>query len=76
MSRTWGDCYGYHLVASGRADCMADDVMHEWDWAPFVPIITEAGGVLTDWCGGTRELSRGAIATNALLADAIRAELI
>ncbi len=76
MSRTWGDCYGYHLVATGRAECMADDVMHEWDWAPFVPIIAEAGGVLTDWSGGIKELSRGAIATNALLADAIRAELI
>jgi histidinol phosphatase-like enzyme (inositol monophosphatase family) len=75
MSRTWGDCYGYHLVANGRAECMADDVMHEWDWAPFVPIFAEAGGVFTDWKGGTVELSRGVIATNALLASAIRAEL-
>ncbi len=76
VTRTWGDCYGYHLVATGRAECMSDDVMHEWDWAPFVPIIAEAGGVLTDWCGGTTELSRGAIATNALLAKEIRAELL
>lgn len=75
-SRTWGDCYGYHLVATGRAECMTDDAMHEWDWAPFVPIIAEAGGVLTDWSGGTTELSVGAIATNALLANAIRSELI
>ena len=74
-ARTWGDCYGYHLVATGRAECMTDDAMHEWDWAPFVPIIAEAGGVLTDWSGGT-ELSRGAIATNALLATAIRSELL
>jgi fructose-1,6-bisphosphatase/inositol monophosphatase family enzyme len=54
---------------------MTDDVMHEWDWAPFVPIFAEAGGVFTDWKGGTVELSRGVIATNALLASAIRAEL-
>ncbi|HEX9407968.1 MAG TPA: inositol monophosphatase family protein [Thermoanaerobaculia bacterium] len=74
--RTWGDCYGYHLVATGRAECMADDAMHEWDWAPFVPIIAEAGGVVTDWRGGTTELSGGTIATNALLASEIRDRLI
>jgi histidinol phosphatase-like enzyme (inositol monophosphatase family) len=76
VSRTWGDCYGYHLVATGRAECMVDDVMNEWDWAPFVPIIAEAGGVLTDWSGGMSQLARGVIATNALLANAIRDQLI
>ena len=55
---------------------MVDDVMHEWDWAPFVPIIAEAGGVLTDWSGGVSELARGVIATNALLANAIRDQLL
>jgi histidinol phosphatase-like enzyme (inositol monophosphatase family) len=76
VTRTWGDCYGYHLVATGRAECMADDVMHEWDWAPFIPIIAESGGVLTDWDGGSTSLSGGVIATNALLANEIRGELI
>ena len=76
VTRTWGDCYGYHLVATGRAECMVDDAMNEWDWAPFVPIIAEAGGVLTDWSGGVDELARGVIATNALLANAIRDQLI
>ncbi len=55
---------------------MVDDAMNEWDWAPFVPIIAEAGGVLTDWSGGVDELARGVIATNALLANAIRDQLI
>ena len=30
-SRTWGDCYGYVLVATGRADVMLDPVMNLWD---------------------------------------------
>jgi len=50
--RTWGDCYGYLLVATGRADIMIDDVISDWDGAAFMPIITEAGGEFTDWRAG------------------------
>jgi histidinol phosphatase-like enzyme (inositol monophosphatase family) len=49
MVRTWGDCYGYALVATGRAEAMLDPVVAPWDVLPFVPILAEAGGVLTDW---------------------------
>jgi histidinol phosphatase-like enzyme (inositol monophosphatase family) len=42
VSRTWGDCYGYLLVATGRADVMVDPVVAAWDAAPFVPVVTEA----------------------------------
>src|SRR5262249_9236767 len=31
MSRTWGDCYGYLLVATGRAEVMVDPVLAAWD---------------------------------------------
>lgn len=75
VSRSWGDCYGYLLVATGRAEVMVDGRLNEWDAAPFLPIIEEAGGVLTDW-GGTRTAFGGsAIATNAALAGAARAIL-
>src|ERR1044072_6171705 len=36
-SRTWGDCYGYVLVATGRADVMLDPVMNLWDCARLLP---------------------------------------
>jgi histidinol phosphatase-like enzyme (inositol monophosphatase family) len=52
LARTWGDCYGYLLVASGRADVMLDPIMNPWDIAALVPIIRGAGGVITDWSGG------------------------
>ena len=70
--RTWGDCYGYLLVATGRADIMVDDIVSEWDVAPMMPIIAEAGGVITDWQGRATALGGDAIATNARLAATVR----
>ena len=51
LQRTWGDCYGYTLVASGRAQAMIDPEMNRWDLAAVKPIIEEAGGVFTDMEG-------------------------
>ena len=70
--RTWGDCYGYLLVATGRADLMVDDILSDWDAAALLPIIVEAGGVFTDWRGRPTAFGRDAIATNANLAVATR----
>src|SRR6476661_7169735 len=74
--RTWGDCYGYLLVATGRADIMVDDVMSDWDGAALMPIITEAGGVYTDWRGRATAFGGDSIATNANLAATARDILI
>lgn len=70
-SRTWGDCYGYVLVASGRADVMLDPVMNLWDCAAIVPIIEEAGGTFTDWIGRQTAGGGNAIATNGKLFDQV-----
>lgn len=51
LYRTWGDCYGYLLVASGWADIMVDPIVAEWDFFPMIPIIRGAGGVITDYEG-------------------------
>jgi histidinol-phosphatase len=75
VARTWGDAYGYLLVATGRAEVMMDPVMNPWDAAPFLPIITEAGGVFTDWGGQHTAFGGNAIATNAALAAESRAVL-
>lgn len=68
MGRTWGDCFGYFLVATGRAEIMADPVVSSWDTAALFPIVTEAGGVFTDWEGNPTAFGGSAIATNAALA--------
>jgi histidinol-phosphatase len=70
-SRTWGDCYGYVLVATGRADVMLDPVMNLWDCAPLLPIMEEAGGTFTDWRGVRTVAGGNAIATNGLLFDEV-----
>ncbi len=51
ITRMWGDCYGYLLVATGRADVMVDPVMNVWDAAALQPVLEEAGGAYTDWSG-------------------------
>jgi histidinol phosphatase-like enzyme (inositol monophosphatase family) len=51
VMRTWGDCYGYLLVATGRADVMIDPLLNLWDAAALQPVMQEAGGVFVDWQG-------------------------
>ena len=72
VSRTWGDCYGYLLVATGRAEAMVDDAVSPWDAAALLPVITEAGGAFTSWQGAPTAFGGDAIATNAALASAVR----
>lgn len=72
-SRTWGDCYGYVLVATGRAEVMFDPVMNLWDCAPLLPIMEEAGGTFTDWRGERTVNGGNSIATNGLLFDEVMA---
>lgn len=49
--RTWGDAYGYSLVATGRAEAMIDPLANPWDVAPIAVIIPEAGGRYTTFDG-------------------------
>ena len=75
MMRTWGDAYGYYLVASGQAEAMIDPICSPWDLAPMPVIIDEAGGKFTD-LKGTPKLdlqastdSISGVASNALIHD-------
>ena len=61
-TRTWGDGYGYLLVASGRAHVMADPVVNPWDLIPVIPILRGAGAVVTDWKGGDARQSGNVLA--------------
>lgn len=75
VARTWGDAYGYLLVATGRAEVMVDPIMNPWDAAAVLPIITEAGGVFSDWRGRATAFGGDSVATNARLAEPARALL-
>jgi histidinol phosphatase-like enzyme (inositol monophosphatase family) len=64
ITRTWGDAYGYLLVATGRAEAMVDAFMNVWDAAALLPILEEAGGTYTDWNGQRTILGGEGVATN------------
>jgi histidinol-phosphatase len=71
VKRTWGDSYGYALVATGRADIMLDPIMNVWDSAPFGVILPEAGGTFTNWQGEPTIYDRSTVATNGILLDSV-----
>lgn len=66
ITRTWGDCYGYLLVATGRAEAMVDPEMNIWDAAAVQPILEEAGGTYTDWKGEPTIHNREGVGANPL----------
>lgn len=73
--RTWGDGYGYAMVACGAIDAMVDPEVSLWDVAPMPVILTEAGGRFTSTSGDDLALVPGAgvsgVATNGLVHDAV-----
>src|SRR5215213_3792496 len=52
--RTWGDGYGYLLVATGRVDAMVDHQVQPYDVAPMPVLLREAGGRFSDFAGADR----------------------
>jgi histidinol phosphatase-like enzyme (inositol monophosphatase family) len=68
--RTWGDGYGYLLVATGRIDAMIDPQVAPYDVAPMRTILPEAGGRFTDLAGVDRADGGSGLATNGVLHDA------
>jgi fructose-1,6-bisphosphatase/inositol monophosphatase family enzyme len=75
MQRTWADCYGYVLVATGRAELALDPVMNVWDCAALLPVVEEAGGRFSDWSGRRTIQGGEAVASNGLLHDEVIALL-
>jgi histidinol-phosphatase len=49
--RTWGDGYGYALVATGRVAAMVDPIVEPYDVGPMPVILAEAGGRFSDLTG-------------------------
>jgi histidinol-phosphatase len=72
LVRTWGDCYGHALVATGRAEAMLDPVAAIWDAAALRPVIEEAGGVFSDWDGNPTHRGGSAVSTNAVISPSVR----
>lgn len=69
-TRTWGDGYGYFLVAIGQIEAMIDPSLYIYDIAPMLTVLPECGGSITTWKGQSSLLDReGWIATNGHIHD-------
>ncbi|MYI41704.1 MAG: hypothetical protein F4063_07230 [Chloroflexi bacterium] len=75
FNRSWGDCHGYFLLATGYVDIMVDPVMSLWDIVALVPIIQGAGGIITDWQGGPPLSGDGIIASTGALHEQVLSAL-
>jgi len=51
--RYGGDCYCYTQVAMGLVDVAIETGLKPYDIQSLIPLIESAGGVVTDWKGGT-----------------------
>jgi myo-inositol-1(or 4)-monophosphatase len=67
LLRTWGDAYGYLLVATGRAEVALDPRMDVYDCGPYPVIMQEAGGFFGSWDGEEGHTHGEGIACNAAL---------
>lgn len=50
--RYGGDCYTYCMLAAGHIDVIVEAGLKPFDIAALIPIIEQAGGVITSWDGG------------------------
>ncbi len=67
VTRTWGDGYGYLLIATGRGELMVDPLANPWDLAAVQPVVEEAGGKFTDWRGQPHVFGGDGIGSNGLV---------
>ena len=75
VSRTWGDGYGYLLVATGRAEVMVDPIVNPWDVAAVAPVIEEAGGRFSSWAGDFDIRAGHCVGSNGLVHEQVLSRL-
>ena len=47
------DCYAYAMIAAGQVDIVVESGLKIFDIAALIPLIEQAGGVVTDWNGNS-----------------------
>jgi histidinol phosphatase-like enzyme (inositol monophosphatase family) len=53
MTRYGGDCYLFAALALGFVDVIVEAGFHAWDVAALIPLVEGAGGIITNWQGGS-----------------------
>ncbi len=53
LRRFGTDCYAYVMLAHGFVDLVVEASLAPWDIQALIPIVERAGGVVTNWEGGS-----------------------
>jgi histidinol phosphatase-like enzyme (inositol monophosphatase family) len=53
LDRYGGDCYNYAMLAAGFVDLVVESGLKPFDIVPLVPILEQAGCIVTSWQGGS-----------------------
>lgn len=62
LRRFGGDCYFYALLAAGTLDLVVESSLQPYDIQALIPIIENAGGVVTSWTGGDPQMGGHVVA--------------
>ena len=62
MTRYGGDCYLFAALALGFVDIVIEANFHAWDIAALIPLVEGAGGIITDWQGGSAQSGKTILA--------------
>jgi histidinol phosphatase-like enzyme (inositol monophosphatase family) len=73
LTRYGCDCYAFALLAGGHIDLVIEAGLKPYDVGGLIPLIEQAGGVVTDWNGGRAEMGGEVVAAGsaALHAEAL-----
>jgi len=65
LARYGTDCYAYVMLAAGNVDLVVEVGLQPYDIVALIPIVTGAGGQVTDWAGNADTVAAGgrAVAT-------------
>jgi histidinol-phosphatase len=66
-SRAYGDFWSHMMVAEGAVDAAIEPELFPWDMAALIPIVEEAGGVITALDGSSPMIGGNAVSSNGLL---------
>jgi len=55
LARYGCDCYAYAMVASGHIDLVVEAGLQAYDVGGLIPLVEQAGGVMTTWSGDRPE---------------------
>ncbi|MCK3779106.1 histidinol-phosphatase [Ensifer sesbaniae] len=59
------DCYAFALLAAGHVDLVIECGLKPYDVGGLIPLIEQAGGIITNWQGGPAEMGGEVIAAGS-----------